>query len=452
MTDVFNPVVDNVDLSIVPTSVPGIVPDVAVACRWQDAHYARTRHPYAAVIGPLRTLRGLDSLVRNLLANPQIRRLQVVGPDLTPGEATSKALQRLWTGDLEGLPLGPDLTPDLVHAVTDGVALQWEALSGPPQGLPPRDGPVLRLLPPPPTPEANAPLGDPGGRIVGAQMFNAWVRALREISRFGATVPTQYGPCREVLNLVTVIRDPKASLVGQPTWLPCTPDDVRAYASRYEDLIAPEGAPYSYGSRMRNPVDQIAAIERAVVGNPSSRALFASPWHPEDAEKVSGHPCLVGVQARLLDGALHLTMVFRSHDYWGAWPLNLGGACHWLCRMAERATLPAGTLTCLSVSAHLYERDLAAVAKILDKHPPAGLDLDPRSTWRVETVGERLRATAFTPDGAQVIDVFEGPTAAILQSTIEKSGLVTSLGNAMWIGRELGRAERAQARKTPTEA
>jgi hypothetical protein len=47
----------------------------------------------------------------------------------------------------------------------------------------------------------------------------------------------------------------------------------------------------------------------------------------------------------------------------------------------------------------------------------------------------------LTPDGTETVAVFEGTTAEGLQRQIERAGLVTTVGNGMWLGRELARVE-----------
>lgn len=48
-----------------------------------------------------------------------------------------------------------------------------------------------------------------------------------------------------------------------------------------------------------------------------------------------------------------------------------------------------------------------------------------------------LRATALTPDGREVLGVFTAETAESLRAQIERSGLVTSVGAALWLGDEI---------------
>lgn len=97
----FEPIVPNPDIDVHPDP-PGHWAHVAVICRWKDAHAQRKQWPHASIVGPLRTTRGLDELARNLLHNPQIRVVLVVGNDQTEGEETTEALLALWAGKPEG--------------------------------------------------------------------------------------------------------------------------------------------------------------------------------------------------------------------------------------------------------------------------------------------------------------------------------------------------------------
>lgn len=637
----------NPDLDIHPNPPEGW-DRVAVVCGWSDAKKARERWPHAAVVGPLRTLRGLDLFVRGLLANPQVRVLIWDGPDLTPGEATKTALFALWhTPALDAgrlpAPLGVDMhthldtlrrqvglvtcptnfvLPLVPHdALIPGAGLSAALRAVWPGGVLAYDrpgGPVI-LPPPAPTSSERALHGDPGDRIAADTLADLWPRALARVLRCGREVETQHGGTRELLNLVSVIRDPGKTLADFPSWAESgVPEiaavaaaqphpvlgfsfaDAEAYAERLTGAAVPEGSAYSYGSRLRGcgssistvrtiiqdtavacrnvpgllpapairlaemanvmealttcimPMrDQIEAQEALLAHDPRTRAAYLTPWRPEeDASKESGRPCLVGVWFRAIDGALHMTVTFRSHDLYGAFGLNLAACCLWLVRLADKLGMAAGTLTCLSMSAHVYARDLADAQKVVAAYkPPPGPRWDHRTAWRAELVRaetvvsltdtdailrswldrmsawetdmndatvaddaldrvaaafvdhptwtpkqprcyliagrdslfvreaqrnnslkdraltaietERLiglvaqevaklppmpgppifslRASALTPDGAEVLQVFEAKTPEKLLRDIGESGLITETGSALWLGREVER-------------
>jgi hypothetical protein len=54
----------------------------------------------------------------------------------------------------------------------------------------------------------------------------------------------------------------------------------------------------------------------------------------------------------------------------------------------------------------------------------------------------KIVAEAYAPEGDRLLAVFEGETASVVSLQIARSGLVTVVGHAMYIGRELEKAER----------
>lgn len=472
----FEPVVDNPDLSIHPSPKQ---PRVAVVCRWRDAHRFREKHyPDVAVVGPLRTVRGIDLLLRNLLANPQIRIVTVDGVDLTPDESTTKTLFALWRDGLRPKGLGEDLTDELVDVVRDGVVLidgtdgtvhagvDWDLIDDE-RGS--RPGGRVVLPPPPPVATTVAPHGDPGERVTGATLSEVWPRVLQRILDFGRTIPSKYGQTKELLSLVSVVRDPRAAVEeahsGDAEWLGFTVEEMEDYAKRVTTPWKPEGAEYSYGTRIGE--GGFGSVVEMLMKRPGDRGIGVSPWLPHDAAGGKGRPCLVWCQFRLVEDELHLQVVFRSHDYFAAYPMNLVALATWLLREADWHSFEVGTMTCLSVSAHLYDRDWNAAREVVEAHLPKGHLWDRRTSWRVESlvdgvcdywgtddhcstfeqhrdckhVPRKIRATALTPDGIEVVATFEGRTAMNLQKQIERTGLVTSVGAGIWLGRELQKAE-----------
>jgi len=180
---------------------------------------------------------------------------------------------------------------------------------------------------------------------------------------------------------------------------------------------------------------------------------------------------------------LHCTVVFRSHDVGQAYAQNLAAVCLWLCRLAEKHGMEVGTVTCVSVSAHLYDRDWDAARAVVAAYEPPAIRWDQRASWRVErvplpegyaeeiecpacgkpkgvrctpyhTCGKRcidalsclkppaLRATALSPDGSEVLATFEARTPEALARQCVDSGLITEIGAAVWLGREIARVAR----------
>lgn len=627
----FQPVVPNPDLWVNP-SPEGPWARVAVCSRWVDSETIAARWKYKpAVVGPLRTDAGLDLLVRSLLANPQIRVVFVDGHDLRPTNGAERVVRAFF--EEKDLSVLPEELRELARALLDEEEVQVQGQApgvvgrGPPgvqwtgaekgetfqlvedlhqewlraEGGPRRGGLLVHfvdfsadrrggrhILPPPrPVVTDAAPHGDPGDRVAGNLLSEVYVRALHQVLVAGRIVPTQYGLTRELLDLVTVIRDPEGSVrefseveevppVPVGTWIVgysrvcstcrdveaikagCSscfglgrvpseqtyvsgdkighfskmfhefhPDEVAATASyrrheaagtaivlrpfdgvskvspdpaawralheassgkhpvlgmSAEDLFAytygedgflgtkrPSEAPYAYGERMRGSddgsalkkaqarldesvpaphPDQVSRVGKLLLEAPGTRAAYLSPWWPdEDAGKESGRPCLVGAWFRSIPGAvvrasaepygedpesamlaavvesveieapptLHLTVVFRSHDLLEAYPQNLGACCRWLVDEAVRLGQSTGTVTCISMSAHLYERGWEKAEKLWKKYRRKQIRWDGRAGFRVEKVPDPSKPPPEVKVGARVQRPLDLGCAVVLE-------------------------------------
>lgn len=364
---------------------------VAIVSFWSFPAKVRKRWPHAAVIGPLRTVEGVDLFLRNLLHNPQITRVVLAGQDLNE---VTKEILRVWQTKTTR---APDLSPHvalIVESVTlfdegddlfaDRIPLPGE---GPVVTLPVRQRVVLH--PPKPVVSSTAKPGDPGDRIAGMFLQDVWPVALRRILDVGAKHESQYGDALELLNLVTVLRDPKQVLDEEELE---TVGLSAAQVDKYtlEDFtgeVIREDATYGYGARM---ADQAPKIQGLLNRAPETRAAYLTPWDPaKDSGRESGRPCLVGVWFRRYEDQLTLTVSFRSHDMFKGYCLNMAAACRWLLAEAERVGCAPGPVTCVSHSAHLYDNSWAAARAVIDKARVPSVRWDMRALWSISRVVEK---------------------------------------------------------------
>lgn len=330
----------NIDLDV-HAAPSGAWKHVVVLGMWHDKTRTRREWPEAAVVGPLRTLRGLDEFVRNLLLNPQITTVVLDGPEYTPGGPVFTRIFALWAGQarLED----PELDAHFANVRASVSLIQWDNsprdLSSIAYKLAPRtiEGGVrpetIRLPIPPFTGSEVAPHGDPGDRVAGDTVDEVWPRILQRILAAGRLQETQYGPTRELLALVSVIRKPELvdrAVLGDAA--------SREYYTRLRTAEMAEGAAYSYGSRLTGAgttsaqtalrghavhlretggnlglalgldvvandlgrVNQIHKVQDMLSITPGTRAAYLTPWRPEeDAGQESGRPCLVGMWFRV---------------------------------------------------------------------------------------------------------------------------------------------------------
>lgn len=318
----FEPIIPNPDLDVHPDP-PGLWQHVAVVCLWKDAHAQRKLWPHAAMIGPLRTVRGVDELVRGLLHNPQIHLLVVTGSDQSPDEEASTLFARA-IGRGEGLAEdlrehGKILARTVSHVYASDLAESCdlrevrlgETMSRHLADVIPKTDPRPKVTLPPPTPDptAGAPHGDPGERVAASTLAELWPLVLHRAMRFGRLMPTQYGMTREVLCLTAVVRDVEKSLSelrpnpydpalfkehlakeaeqalrdqfvdAGPTQAPTqgpeqrhpvlglTWKQVEAYRDQVTGVADLGDRPYSYGSRMRGARGQGPEPELRSDGN-----------------------------------------------------------------------------------------------------------------------------------------------------------------------------------------
>ena len=90
---------------------------------------------------------------------------------------------------------------------------------------------------------------------------------------------------------------------------------------------------YTYGSGLREPVDQVEAsyqtLRERAARQASHNGRQVPRRHPQDSnpETKERHepPCLSLIDTEILDGQMHLTCYFRSWDAYGGLPANIAG-------------------------------------------------------------------------------------------------------------------------------
>ncbi len=460
----------------------------------KDIQSGKLSYNMPAVIGQLYSgTRGLDPLVRNLLANPQIKRLIITGQNLSK---SAEALIRLFTtvsdrGDFDRVRkefgLGPDITMDHIRMLADGIRVDVDATVD--KGLPSlpavafyesRSAVILNA--PQPTATGEIPGPSVGGLVRGSSIPELWLRMLDYIQRHGKVTGTHYDQRqKEVFSMTCVLDGDNPTTYGQtewPDWLPMT--GLTQYAYDLWEGTLPEGVAYTYGSLMRNGlaendiagqdksslcyVDQVEATVDKLIQDPDQRSAVIGLWQGRHSCTRSGTPCLNKVQFRVVDGKFHGSFSIRSNDMFGAWPMNIAGFRMFQERMLNRIRVMTGgtdndqfwredvslgaTIT-VSDSAHYYEDCWEAVDELVDRHFSAycglaGRPSDPFGNWVIEVVDDNagakaIRASLIDADD-KVAKVFEGASADQLRKQIAPY-MSEDSSHAIYIGSELAKAE-----------
>ena len=162
---------------------------------------------------------------------------------------------------------------------------------------------------------------------------DGWYKALEKIWTEGDSFFVGYGS--EVtetrkLNISLEIENPYIRpLLADKA--PCDMKYVTSYALQYLWLgEKAEGETYTYGGRLREPIDQVELAIQRFVEEPRDRQVTMLIRRPEDLLKeLAGMkhepPCLTILDMEMLDGKLHTTGYFRSWDCYAGLPANLAG-------------------------------------------------------------------------------------------------------------------------------
>jgi len=142
---------------------------------------------------------------------------------------------------------------------------------------------------------------------------------------------------------------------------------VNFYALKYLWSGVIEDETYTYGSRLREPIDQVDYAIRRIIEEPRDRQITMVIRLPEDIKKQlkdQKHepPCLSLMDIEVMDNKLHLTCYFRSWDAYAGLPSNIAGIQIFNEALVSEINargglnLQTGKLVFHSKNCHIYER------------------------------------------------------------------------------------------------
>ncbi|MBI4175823.1 MAG: hypothetical protein HY518_01350 [Candidatus Aenigmarchaeota archaeon] len=454
---------------------------IAIASLWtKNTELAkRIDRKHYAVIGQLFSAeRGLDILVRNLLANPQITNLVITGVDFSksgavlkdffekgvePGktEITNKDCWRV-KSDYPGY-IGLDIPKEALDELREAVDCVWirdmnefhpDRLAVPEKKRQRRDYPKKEE-------EGRVKyVGEEAAYIVrGRTVVEAWLKALDTILKFGKVDATHYeDDQKEVLNLMSVISAENPDSFYIPGWMPFEKSHYMGYIVRITtDMKFPDSS-YTYGNRMRSwfGIDQIREAVAKLARQPISRAVVINLWDSTKDLTIGGSPCINHVWLRVRNERLCMTVTIRSNDMFEAYPDNAFGLRSLqevirkelvaaLKGKGVNADIRLGELVINSQSAHVYkdcwDRAQALVDKYLEQHKPQPYEWDPRGSFVIHTDMEKgeLVLDHISPSN-EPIGEYRARTPEELRKMLSKEGVISLPAHALDLGFEIMKA------------
>lgn len=441
---------------------------------------------------------GLAGMMCNLLWNPQIKWILALGQDLTrsgddlvsivdDGVLRDQVLGRpVWripaTGNLLDGRLDPSILRNRLRVVKLGKLSEQKTASGVRQFFgevdrcPAPSDPGCRRridLDQPATTEFPS---DPLDHTVRRQKpMDCWEELVFRVLRFGQRIQLQKGPRLELLNVKTIITQPSEESEADLAKYGFSLSAFKRYQANIMESGKPNGISYTYGHRLRGyfgepgrSLDVLDAVVRHLRNDPQSRRGYATTWDNstdlavasdetadrEDAEDDAAAPCLTTIFYRRLDKRLTLTATFRSHNLMRAWLENAYGLMALQNYVCEQVGMAPGPITVISHSLTIDPTNATrlAIAKSIEasrstdddidrtsgKH---ALRMDPRGYFEVTTDEQTREIVAEHKYQRLTIKEYRGASSEELLGKIAADCAVSVASHALWLGREVGRAE-----------
>jgi thymidylate synthase len=441
-----------------------------------------------AAIGSLYSpSRGIDMLVRNLLANPKIEHLIFAGPDLSGAMDDAMEMflkpERITTNEEDGyyshenapeLRIHTDIPIDvlstllwfikarraekvekvvhlLIEKQTSSISYDRNHSSESRKDL----GSIL--YPPPRINPPTLPAPNNVHPIRVKTVGEGYLELLYQIMTFGKQLDTHYDePTRELMNLAMVITDQDPDPETIPEFIPFDMVHLEEYIPRLCTNVEDPDVSYTYGNLIRGyfGVDQVHKVAKKLANDESSRSAVISLVDQKWNKKHS--PCLNHIWFRLAGDALHMTAIIRSNDMFFGWPENAYGLrklqdlvrvliMNYKGDFQDDRRYSMGDLTIISQSAHIYERDWEPALEIVKKYRRPKEQWDEKGRWIFEPIeGDqfppKIKAQLAAPNGPIVREIIGTPTE--IRKVITDGRMISNIGHALWIGQMLGLLDR----------
>ena len=459
---------------------------------------AKQLHPQEyAVIGQLYSpTRGINLLIRNLLANPHVRFLIVLNAtkeDRNAGGCEclldffrngfefgfSDTGRRCWVicSDIPGyidIEIEANVLEQLrqsvecleAHSIAETVRVvkSYAKRSAVEPWGSPLEFPIVPVF--------STVLPGPryGHRIEGKTIAEVWVKIIHRIKTTGTIRPTGYdGQWQELIDLTAIVTDEPADFYfPEPNYLPCDRVFINEYISQIlDDAPYCEGVKYTYGQRLRSWFgrDQIEQVIQKLVADIDSARAVMSLWDVQDHEANDSPPCLNHIWVRVVDNELSMTATFRSNDMFSAWPANAMGlrALQQHIRDAIVQSLAftnvkqptydlrMGPLITISQSAHIYDDCWDSADKLLQfqyvKNCQQRDYADPSGSFVINVQDDNIFVERIIPGSGEVVNCYSGKSAIQLYRQIAADCPGLQVEHAMYLGTELQKAEIALSTK-----
>ncbi|MBI3638132.1 hypothetical protein HY227_00090 [Candidatus Wolfebacteria bacterium] len=414
------------------------------------------------LVGQLFSKKGINFIIRNILAKPNTRHIVLCGSDLSgSGQALIDFVKKGINEEnrIIGVPdayIEKEIDRKALEAFRKNVEIidlrgeqNPEKISDVIEKFKP-EGPfaAAATYPDPEPPKTTRFPSDPAiFKIRGEKVADAWVDMLKNIMRFGAIKTSHYDDdIRELIGVSTVITNEDPDNPYLPEWLNVKKEELFEYYRQYTTDEVHPGAPYGYGNRMRNlrGKNQIEFVINRIKEERDDRGACAVTWNVDTDLGIKSRPCILFIQALVQDDELHLLSYIRSNDMYRGWPNNTFALRKVQQEISNATGIKMGSLTAISGSAHIYKKDWEDVNKIIKQEIKLRCIPDPRGNIIITVNLEKgiLELSHLSPRG-ETIEQMEARDSVSAMEKIAMHEWISETAHAIDIGKQLGWADLA---------
>lgn len=414
-----------------------------------------------AVIGNLFG-NGIPHLLRNLLYNPQIRYLIICGANKSGsaediiaffkqgleksvllGDEVTRIKGRSRIIDDLVTPEHFEIVPRIVHVgeLRDKVSREnlYKSLQAFNLGEPVIGERIEIELPE--VSITNYP-GEPRNHnIVKDSPLEAWRELIFRLVRFGHLTHLRKGDRQELQNVRVVVRNP----------IPDDENSLSLYNFSLIELIQyqhdmllgplPPDHSYTYGNRIREyfGYDALNKFAERLKNNPQDRDCYLALWDSHKDLDSDDAPCLVSLFFRVFDEKLTLTATYRTHNALDAWLKNVYGLMKAQEIVCEESGIEPGPITIISHSISIDPAKYDAAQRVANSKG-FELEMDACGQFMVSVEDGEIVVRHLDDNGVE-LHVYRSAKAERIQHELNRDCAIGDLNHAMYIGRQLARAE-----------
>lgn len=151
------------------------------------------------------------------------------------------------------------------------------------------------------------------------------------------------------------------------------------YASpNFKQFAEPDGRYWgAYGRRIK---DQLSHVVHKLRLDVDTRQAIITLWDPfmDNQAGKKDYPCTVMLHFALIDARLEMVVTMRSQDVWWGTPYDWFQFTQLQHTVAQLLSVQTGLYRHITLSTHLYERNVSEVDQLLDPPPMAEWEWQPR--------------------------------------------------------------------------